>query len=116
MKYSTIKLILQPIIENAVYHGIGNMNTNGLIKIECFDKDEDIFFIITDNGKGIDSESLGKIQLDLNSDNIGDRVGIYNVQSRIKLYYGEKYGLNIESQYGRGTVVTIKIPKEIYII
>jgi len=116
LKYSTIKLILQPIIENSVYHGIGNMGTNGLIKIECFEKDEDVFFIITDNGKGIDQESLKKIQLDLNSDNIGDRVGIYNVQSRIKLYYSEEYGLNIDSQYGKGTVVKIKIPKELYMI
>ena len=100
------KLILQPIVENAIYHGIRNMESGGLIKIAASGKDGDITFTVSDNGEGFDPEKVKE-------NTKGSGVGQNNVDKRIKLYYGSEYGLNIKSIPGQGTTVTLHLGSEI---
>ncbi|NSW89640.1 MAG: sensor histidine kinase [Firmicutes bacterium] len=103
------KLILQPLIENSIYHGLQDRDTGGLIKIYIFRSADLIIFKVTDNGIGINSEQLAQIRNNL-GDNTGKSIGIYNVQKRINLYFGNDYGLTIDSIPGEGTTVTVSIP------
>ena len=109
-----IKLSLQPILENAVYHGVKPVKRRGKIIFEgCFSGD-DIYFKITDNGAGIPHDRLIKIREDLKNafDIFDEHIGITNVNQRIKMVYKDKYGITIESEEGKGTCVTVLIPKE----
>lgn len=107
----TIKLILQPIIENAIYHGIVPLPRPGAIRVNCSARGDDIFFLIYDNGKGMDPEALEQLNHNLTrKHNIG-KIGLYNVQNRIRLFYGDSYGLRVESKPGGGTMVEIRIPR-----
>ncbi|MBE1554662.1 sensor histidine kinase [Sporosarcina limicola] len=102
------KILLQPIVENALYHGIRAVTRQGLIEIHAKEKGNDILFIVKDNGQGFDMT-----QMDHNGSTKMTKlggVGIKNVDQRIKLYYGDTYGIAIDSIIGSGTTVTIKIP------
>lgn len=101
------KLILQPLAENALYHGIREKSGPGQIEIRC-GKTEDgrIEFIVKDDGAGFDPARLGQIS---GSSRLGG-VGIRNVDERLKLYYGPHYGIELHSSPGKGTEVTISIP------
>jgi two-component system sensor histidine kinase YesM len=111
-RYTIPKITIQPIVENALYHGIKNKRGQGMIKIEG-QKHEDFFTIkISDNGIGISPERLEQVR-----DGIKNKVptqndiyGLYNVNERIRLNFGENYGISIESIYGEGTVVSIILP------
>jgi len=108
-----IKLILQPLVENAIYHGIKEKRGSGYIKISGMLKDEKIYFTIVDNGIGIKEERLIEINEMLKGKIIGNAVlgyGIFNVNEKIKLTYGEKYGLKYHSIYGEGTTVVLSHP------
>ena len=111
--YKIIKLSLQPIIENAVYHGIKPMETNGIIKVDAFSSENTIVIEISDNGVGIAEEKLDVLKKEFNSEyNISnEHIGIANVNQRIKMAFGEKYGLEISSRINQGTKVRITIPK-----
>ncbi|MHB8128885.1 MAG: sensor histidine kinase [Mobilitalea sp.] len=101
------KLLLQPIVENALYHGIRGLTRQGHISISAVrDDKENLLLIVKDNGEGFD---LKRINID-NSDKIIKLggVGIKNVDQRVKLYYGEEYGITIDSCIGCGTTVVIK--------
>lgn len=105
--YYSIKLFLQPIVENAIVHGIkpakiGTINIIGEKEQEC------IKFVISDDGIGMDKETLDAIT-DMDK-NIRKGYGLSNVIRRIKLFFGDGYGVSIESQKGIGTVVEVKIP------
>ncbi|WP_281818749.1 cache domain-containing sensor histidine kinase [Vallitalea longa] len=109
----TLKLILQPIVENSIIHGLQE-NIKGIIAINVFAKDNDIYFEINDNGKGMTLEELEKIKMHINDKNQKDQsksIGLKNVNERIKLKYGDRYGLSIASKSDIGTSVTIIIPK-----
>ena len=110
-----IKLSLQPILENAVYHGIKPVKRNGKIIFEGDFSGDDIYFRITDNGAGIPHDRLIKIREDLKNafDIFDEHIGITNVNQRIKMVYKDKYGITIESEEGKGTCVTVLIPKEV---
>ena len=112
LEFKTLKLILQPLIENAVFHGFKNMKENCIISISCFQQSGSIKLAVSDNGEGISVHKLDEIRKDLRSENIEDKVGIFNVQARIRLQYGLDYGLDIESGENEGTVVTITIPRD----
>lgn len=101
------KILLQPIVENAIYHGIRESDINGKITISLERENEDILFFIQDNGIGFDTNKLNSINKNKKSKLGG--VGITNVDTRIKLYYGESYGVTIRSMIGKGTKVTIRI-------
>ena len=111
-----LKLTLQPLVENALYHGIKNKRSGGTIVVRGRRLDGDLLQIqIEDNGIGMTQERLAQIRALLEAD-AGDAVigesgyGINNVNQRIKLYYGQAYGLTIESEYMHGASVSVIIP------
>ncbi|EKQ56426.1 MULTISPECIES: sensor histidine kinase [unclassified Clostridium] len=113
LNYKLIKLILQPLVENAIYHGIKEKRGNGKIIINGKIEENLLYFTVVDNGKGMDEQTLNKINnmLTNNSGNKNDiGYGIFNVNERIKLIYGEEYGLTYKSIYGEGTIVELRHP------
>ena len=110
--YYCNKITLQPIIENAIYHGIDRMVDQGFITIRIFPDGEDIVFQVEDNGIGMTEEQCSQFLKQEGSDRQGlGGIGIKNVNDRIKIYFGEKYGISIESELDEGTCVTIRMPK-----
>lgn len=111
--YCIVKLVIQPILENAIYYGVGNMDEDddGIIIVTGEKRDEDILITIEDNGMGMREEVLENILTDSSKvPKHGSGVGVINVHSRIRLMFGEEYGLFIESEPDEGTKVTIRIP------
>lgn len=106
------KITLQPLVENAIYHGIDRLVDEGEIKItvkEAEDDQNDILMIVEDNGVGMSEEQCRKILCKERSDSSG--IGVKNVNDRLKIYFGEKYGLTVKSELDVGTVMTARIPK-----
>lgn len=110
LRKEIVKLTLQPLVENALYHGIKYKEGKGMIYITGCIEDEDILIQISDNGAGMDDNQLTHI-LDAKEQKNGG-VGVRNVQDRLQLFYGRKYGLTYQSCLGDGTRVTVRIPKE----
>ncbi|WP_425436698.1 sensor histidine kinase [Paenibacillus donghaensis] len=106
----TIKLILQPIVENALYHGIEMMPDEGLIAITAVLREGNIILQVSDNGLGMSRETMNKLLSGVSRSEHGSGVGVRNVNERIGLYYGREYGLGFESELEEGTVVTITFP------
>lgn len=107
LNYQTLNLLLQPLVENAIEHGIDLLeDRKGVIKITGRMDEERIYLYVEDNGVGIEPELLSSI-LEFKTRGYGVR----NVNERIKLFYGEEYKLQIESSEGQGTRSTITIPK-----
>ena len=106
------KLTLQPLAENALYHGIKNKRGKGKILIEGFDRGEDMMLRVTDNGQGMTPERLHEVQEAIRT---GERAGfgLAAVSERIALYYGPGYGLKISSTEGEGTVMEVYMAKKI---
>ncbi len=112
---SILKLILQPLVENALYHGIKNKRQGGTIVVRAKQRSRDeVLLQVEDNGIGFTPEKLAQLQEELNDDSGDIRLesgfGIDNVNKRIRLYYGKQYGVSIESDYQAGTCVSIVIP------
>lgn len=111
---SILKLTLQPIVENALYHGIKNKRGMGHIQIDGRIDGDNIEFTVSDNGIGMreeEVEHLKNVISGLVSDDRSDGgFGLFNVNQRLELNYGREYGLNIESTYNVGTTITVKIP------
>ncbi len=111
-EYLCNKITLQPLVENAIYHGIDRMVDVGEIKITVRtapDDQNDIFMTVSDNGIGMTEEQCGKILSKERSDSRG--IGVKNVNDRLRIYFGEKYGLTIDSELDVGTEITARIPK-----
>lgn len=106
------KLTLQPILENAVYHGILAGEGSGHIDIEAVMTGDTLHVCIRDDGKGISDDKLRELYLGKNPGYMMDSFGIRNTNDRIKLYFGEAYGLTIDSALGKGTCVYVSIPAE----
>lgn len=107
LQYNTLNLILQPLIENAIDHGIDlNTGVRGVITITGRGTEDEIILTVEDNGVGMTKEQADKI---ITKDSKG--YGVRNVNERIKLYYGEQYELKIESEIGKGTKVIVHFPK-----
>jgi two-component system, sensor histidine kinase YesM len=110
-----LKLILQPLVENALYHGIKNKRGGGCIVVRARQKNEsEILLEVEDDGIGLTPERLDQLLAELNDDS-GDMklesgFAIGNVNKRIRLYYGRQYGLSLESEYNTGTCATLVIP------
>ena len=105
-----IKLVLQPIIENAIYHGLKYKESKGLLIVKGFMKDGNVVLQVIDDGVGMDEETLAHIYDKHKVNYHSNGVGVYNVQKRLKLYYGEDYGITYTSELGKGTTATITIP------
>ncbi|WP_180270771.1 cache domain-containing sensor histidine kinase [Sporanaerobium hydrogeniformans] len=107
-----IKLIIQPLIENAIYHGIKNKETEGNILIKGYEKDEKIILEVEDDGIGMSEETRAHIFEEKETNLKKNGVGVYNVYSRLKLHYGQKAEMFCESELGKGTCMKITIVKE----
>lgn len=108
----TIKLIIQPLIENAIYHAVGDYDDEGIIDIVGYEKDGDIYIEVRDNGMGIPPETLENLLKDKSqSKGKGSGIGLWNINQRINLYFKEEYGLTITSELDVGTTATIHLPK-----
>jgi len=105
--YKMPNLLLQPLVENAIVHGIDHKVTpgKGQIRISGTQEENQLIFTVEDNGCGISQEDLEHL---LEKESNG--YGVQNVQRRVQLYYGENYGLTYNSEINRGTKVTLKIP------
>lgn len=112
MNVMVVKLMFQPLVENAFLHGILPSGHKGIIRVTAFEEDKQLIIKIYDNGIGMDKETLRSTQTTLSSDIYisSKHIGINNINRRIKLLFGTDYGLSIESVYGRGTTFTIKLP------
>ncbi len=111
--FCTVKLILQPILENAIYYGVGNMDEddNPKILVRGWKDDNDIYLVVSDNGMGMRQEDVENILTDNKKvPKHGSGVGLINVHTRIQLMFGAKYGLMVESEPDEGTTVTIHLP------
>ena len=109
LSYLCNKITLQPIIENAIYHGIDRMVDEGLIEIRIREEEMAVLMTVTDNGVGMTEEQCREILHQEAKDRTG--IGIKNVHDRIRIYFGEEYGLHITSELDEGTCVEIRIPK-----
>lgn len=121
--YTTLKLTLQPLVENALYHGIKYKRTRGLIRVTAEKTaDRNILFTVTDDGIGMTEEELDKLRKLIRGEaplsapreetpgDQGHGIGLRNVNERIRLNYGDGYGITVESVYGEGTVMKVLIP------
>ena len=110
--YLCNKITIQPLIENAIYHGIDRMVDEGEIVIsvhEAADNPNDILITVSDNGVGMTPEQCRKILQKARSDSGG--IGVKNVNDRLKIRFGERFGITLKSEQDVGTVVTVRIPK-----
>lgn len=105
-------LILQPIVENAIFHGIDVKKSSGTIIITSQIVQNDLIITAYDDGIGMNKEQLEKIKKEFYEDNLqkNNSIGLANIDKRIKINFGEQYGLNIQSEYGIGTTITICMP------
>lgn len=109
--YCTVKLILQPLLENAIAYGVGAMDDSGEIVVAGERKGRDIILSVKDNGIGMTEEEVEHILTD--GERIskhGSGVGLVNVNNRIQILFGKEYGLKVESEPDEGTVVSIRMP------
>lgn len=100
------KLFLQPFVENAIVHGFRDTQEDGLLEISAECEDENIIFYVEDNGCGMPEEKIQEIKTGST-----ETIGIANVNQRLKILYGEQYGVECHSQMGEGTMIMIVIPK-----
>ena len=111
LDYVMPKMILQPIVENAFFHGLAEIEEDGIITIRIRPQHNDICIEVSDNGTGMDQStvcSLMEERQETGSSNRG--IGLYNVQRRIQLHFGKPYGIQVKSEIGRGTTFTILLP------
>ena len=113
--YLIPKITIQPLVENALYHGIKNKRGKGKISITGKMCEDCAYIYVTDNGLGITEERLAVVLNNINNRSESEKTtyGLYNVNERIRLDFGEEYGINIDSEYGKGTTVSVKLPLKI---
>ena len=119
LNYKIIKLVLQPLVENAIYHGIKNKRGRGHLKVSANftdDKKSSIMFTVTDDGAGFTQERLAQVNDELenatlDAEKLTSVYGLYNVNKKLKLYYGkETEGLVIQSEHNKGSCISFVIP------
>jgi len=104
-----LKLLLQPIVENALYHGIKNTRERGKITVSIKKEHEKLRFTVADNGIGMNKETLQSLIYDINHGTGEKGYGLYNVNRRLTLYYGLSEGLEVSSEYRKGTEVSFAL-------
>jgi two-component system sensor histidine kinase YesM len=113
LKQSMLKILLQPLVENSIYHGIKETRRAGLIKLTGRMEDEHLVFAVEDNGLGMTEDELVRLRENLNHYDVSNPemgFGLYNVYKRIQLYYEIDNGLTVESEYDKGSKVTLRLP------
>ena len=104
------KMSLQPLVENAIYHGLKYKESKGMLTVTGYRKNGNAVIEIADDGVGMDEETLEHIFEKHKVNYRSNGVGVYNVQRRLSMYYGKEYGLSYKSEKGKGTTVTVVIP------
>lgn len=105
-----LKLTIQPLVENAIYHGLKEHDRKGTISIKAYSSGSNLLVTVADDGAGIQQEKLAGLLHDGDAQAVGDSFGLRSVDERIKLHFGEEYGIFINSTQGRGTIVTLVLP------
>lgn len=110
--HKILPLLLQPIVENAIIHGLESVQENGYITISVAAKDPNLILTVSDNGPGMDEETLDSLKKHIADHDPNDTksIGLYNINQRIHLLYGEGFGLTLESSPGEGTTVVLTLP------
>ncbi|UUZ92532.1 ATP-binding protein [Paenibacillus sp. P25] len=108
-EYKTLKFLLQPLVENAVFHGFEGIPYKGRLTIRIREEDGKLVMMVADNGKGMDPSQLKKTEARGAADQMIS-IGIKNIRERIALHYGEGYGLQIVSGENSGTTATVIVP------
>ena len=113
-EYKIPKITIQPLVENALYHGIKNKRGQGTITVTGKSKENGFVLYVRDNGIGMTQERLNEVRAGIQKlSYTGKEIyGLYNVNERIRLNFGETYGISIESTYGEGTCVSISLPDQ----
>lgn len=114
MGLATIKLVLQPLVENAIYHGMEFMDGDGEIIIKAYLEEEELYLSVSDNGLGMTEEMVVRLLTGDVSSKRGTGIGVKNVNERIRVYFGMEYGLRIDSEPDEGTTIIIHLPKIAY--
>ncbi len=111
--YSIPKITIQPIVENALYHGIKNRRGGGKITITGVENKDELTILVHDDGAGMDEERLKEVREGIIRNNPDKNAiyGLYNVNERIRLNFGDEYGITVDSTIGKGTDVVIHLPK-----
>ena len=108
---AVIKLILQPLVENAIYHGVEFMDGDGEIRIRAYSSKDELYLSVKDNGLGMTEDTVQKLlDGEIQPSGKGSGTGVVNVNQRIQLYFGEQYGLQIYSEPDEGTEMRIHLP------
>lgn len=110
LDYASIKLIIQPLIENAIYHGMEFMGGDGEILVKAYIKENELYIDVIDNGLGIKQDVCDTLLTDSKTKRKGSGIGLKNVHERIQLYFGKNYGLEIYSEPDEGTTIRIHMP------
>ncbi|MFJ2043646.1 sensor histidine kinase [Paenibacillus taichungensis] len=110
LDYRMPKMILQPIVENAIFHGLAELEEDGVITIRIQSRGRDIVIEVCDNGIGMDQHTIQNFMEDKLEADKGTGIGLHNVQRRIQLHFGKPYGIQVASQIGEGTTFTILLP------
>lgn len=115
-KLQIMPLLLQPIVENAVLHGLEEVEENGKIIIHIFAQQEKLYIEIFDNGRGMTPEEMDQMKENIchHPKESSKSIGLYNINQRIKLCYGAQYGLTFKSKKNRGTLIIMVIPAQKY--
>lgn len=113
LEYEMPRFILQPLVENAVLHGFDNNDLNATVKLSIHLQDGELFLCVSDDGRGMPEEKIREIlHTDSSSKKSLNKIGLYNVNQRICLTYGEEYAIHIDSKVGCFTKVTVRIPAQ----
>ncbi|WP_239619075.1 sensor histidine kinase [Cohnella mopanensis] len=109
------KLIIQPLIENAISHGFNNKAEHCVIRLAAYRREHDVVIECTDNGDGMEPELMSKLLDHLKGDHGKlDHIGLKNVHSRISILFGEPYGVTLQSIHGKGSTITLTLPAQTY--
>lgn len=110
LQYRCIKFILQPLVENAIFHGIEPKDSHGFIMVTARLKEKDIEFFVKDNGVGMTKTQIDNVMSGTKKRDGFNAIGIKNINDRVKIAYGDKYGIKIESEPGCYTSIVLTIP------
>ncbi|MCQ6558485.1 sensor histidine kinase [Paenibacillus mendelii] len=111
---ATVKLLLQPLVENSIYHGLKNKRGKGLIEIKAYLQSGRLILEVTDNGIGMEPDTIRRLLGFNGIETVSRSFGVKSANERVKLYFGQEYGLHIDSSPGEGTKVTVILPIQEY--
>ncbi len=115
LSYKITPLLIQPLVENAIIHGLEMKEEPGMLRIRIQEDGDDILVEVNDNGVGISLEKLNELNnrmKDQDYQSNGNSIGLHNVHQRISLLYGDKYGIRMDSVEGSGTTMSMNLPKQ----